>query len=646
MLINYSFLKRNTPFLILLIVFLLLTIGSMLVYKKSELDKHLSLESEIAGDKIVRMNKHSNVISNLVFENIVNQPEIIDIFKDAHTSNDRKKDQIRKELYLALDREYSSFTKYGIQQLHFHLPNIDSFLRFHRPEKYGDNLKDVRKTIVYVSEYQKPTFGFEEGRIFNGFRYVYPLFFEKEYIGSVEISHSSRSFELIYEDSFNHKVDFAIRRDIVESKVFDSSLNNYYKYPLNDNFLLQRGMNISDGSLEIIEYLKKDKDVIENMNKMKKFSTYVQHKEEQHYDVVSFVPIKNRHSNKKVAYVISYKTSPFLKTFFIDSKIQLLASLIISIILSLIISREINIRLNTKMRLHSIQEHSKKDRVIFDSSNDMIVVSKKNIIIDANKKFLTFYNKNSIDDLESLRHSMHKLFVIEDECFSLSSEKEEDLWIEKILELDEERRVVCILDTDVNKRYFHLHLTSLCVLTSEWLIIFSEITEIRTKHKVLEKQAYFDSLTQVYNRHYFMENFSGIYSSVDNRYERMSLIMLDIDHFKSINDTYGHDVGDVTLKNLAELIKANIRDSDLFARWGGEEFMLLVESNLVGALKISEHIRVVIEKSIRENSEVQNITCSFGVALLSDYSSTDEALKAVDINLYKAKESGRNKVIS
>ena len=135
-------------------------------------------------------------ISDLIYENIINTPEVIAIFKNAN--NKVKKDKTRKKLYALLSQKYKILTKYGIQQLHFHLPNNESFLRFHKPSKYGDNLTNIRASVKYVNEYKKSIFGFEEGKIYNGYRFVYPLFNSNHtHIGSVEISHLSCSFGVI-----------------------------------------------------------------------------------------------------------------------------------------------------------------------------------------------------------------------------------------------------------------------------------------------------------------------------------------------------------------------------------------------------------------------------------------------------------------
>ena len=121
-----------------------------------------------------------------------------------------------------------------------------------------------------------------------------------------------------------------------------------------------------------------------------------------------------------------------------------------------------------------------------------------------------------------------------------------------------------------------------------------------------------------------------------------SVLLIDVDFFKKINDTYGHDKGDFVIKRISNLLKQNIRDSDICARWGGEEFLILVpNNNLDGALILANNLKELIEKNNFEIKE--NVTISIGVSTFDENSSQEKLLKSADIALYKAKENGRNR---
>ena len=171
--------------------------------------------------------------------------------------------------------------------------------------------------------------------------------------------------------------------------------------------------------------------------------------------------------------------------------------------------------------------------------------------------------------------------------------------------------------------------------------------ENRNARKELEHRAYSDYLTGLANRRYFIEQ-AELELSRHNRYStELSLIMLDIDFFKKINDTYGHNVGDLVLQKIAEVSRTILRDVDIIGRIGGEEFaILLPETNIEDSIKVAERLRTEISNaSVFLEKEEVKFTSSFGV-VAANKSNIDKLLIKADKALYKAKESGRNRVCS
>ena len=124
--------------------------------------------------------------------------------------------------------------------------------------------------------------------------------------------------------------------------------------------------------------------------------------------------------------------------------------------------------------------------------------------------------------------------------------------------------------------------------------------------------------------------------------------MIDMDHFKMVNDTYGHDVGDVIIKKLSKTITENIKESDLAVRYGGEEFLVLLHGvDEPEAIEIAERLRLkVADMKVKAGNEILQKTISIGVSMFpSDTDSVWKCIKFADIALYRAKESGRNRVI-
>jgi len=158
-----------------------------------------------------------------------------------------------------------------------------------------------------------------------------------------------------------------------------------------------------------------------------------------------------------------------------------------------------------------------------------------------------------------------------------------------------------------------------------------------------------DGLTQVYNRRFFEETLDREVSRC-RRYERnLSLVLLDLDHFKKVNDCFGHLAGDAVLKGVASTIRARVRREDMLARFGGEEFgLILPEIDLEGARRMAEKTRALIEETeFRFDGQHVPVTISAGVASLQrQHDDPQKLVSRADEKLYEAKNSGRNRVAS
>lgn len=176
---------------------------------------------------------------------------------------------------------------------------------------------------------------------------------------------------------------------------------------------------------------------------------------------------------------------------------------------------------------------------------------------------------------------------------------------------------------------------------------FSEIKRLfNVKKKNLSDLAYSDNLTGLYNRRSFDKKLADEWKR-RKRYKRpLSLIMIDIDHFKKVNDTYGHQKGDAVLKTVAGIVIDNMRLSDYPCRYGGEEMaVILSETSKKDAAVAAEKLRKLVEKSVKEIEGIR-VTISLGVSTyLEKMNEPGDLIKAADECLYKAKQSGRNKVV-
>ena len=172
---------------------------------------------------------------------------------------------------------------------------------------------------------------------------------------------------------------------------------------------------------------------------------------------------------------------------------------------------------------------------------------------------------------------------------------------------------------------------------------FTDLELIQKQIVDLQKRAYFDPLTGAVNRARLYEKFHEEMSR-SNRYNvPLSLLLIDVDHFKKVNDTYGHNAGDVVLVEVVRRVKGKIRLTDMCGRWGGEEFMVIIPDTILGAaLEVAEQLRKII--ALESYPNIGNITCSIGVAQLLRDESMHNCLERVDAALYRAKNNGRNRV--
>ena len=289
-----------------------------------------------------------------------------------------------------------------------------------------------------------------------------------------------------------------------------------------------------------------------------------------------------------------------------------------------------------------------KIRTILDSQDNFIIVSDGEKITDCNKSFLDFLNIKSCEELQQTISCVDELFLKDEDDDYLNIVKTNTNWLNRLGNSDKQEIVKIhnrnfdiseIFQISVNKISSHNN-------DMEYVITLNNVTELHSKSKQLEFKATHDFLTQINNRQYFNNILKEEILRVNRYNNNLSLIMFDIDHFKVINDTFGHETGDTVLIELTRLVRVYLRNSDLFARYGGEEFMILLrESTKENAFKVANKLREKIEEYQILKDKNHKVTCSFGVTEFIKTETDKSFIKRVDEALYEAKESGRNKVV-
>ncbi len=475
---------------------------------------------EVKLDNVINTN---DLFARYIFDQAINKKEVLEILDQAYRADPAEQDLLRRQLYNQLVAEYEQMVEFNFRQLHFHFPDGHSFLRFNNPAMHGDNLFHDRESIRIVGEEKSFVHGFEAGRTFYGYRFVYPLFYEGVFIGSFDIGIS---------------LDGLIK-----------TVNQ--RYPLDSVLFMINKESLHDFNLEMqqdeyLESLVFDNNFIESEG-------YI------------YFYVFSNHNNSKI-----------------------------------VVNDEVVEQIRESMLFF-------KER---GEQNEKFSVQ----IVQGGKGFILHFIL-----LENVSN--------EPDGYYLSFTGDQRLG------LKQERR---------NRE--------LLLLTAAYLSLISALFIYNHERAVLKKMAVTDKLTGIHNRH----EFSRLAEKEFSRSKRYNLVfcllLIDIDLFKSINDTYGHATGDAVLKDFSVLVDGELRDTDLFARWGGEEFMILMpETTLEKAEVVAERLRYKVENFVFSNVEhsLVRVTISVGVTEnRQDDNNFEQVVSRTDRALYRAKEGGRNRVVA
>ena len=299
----------------------------------------------------------------------------------------------------------------------------------------------------------------------------------------------------------------------------------------------------------------------------------------------------------------------------------------------------------TKLKLLNgkLSDQKKFINTILDIQPNMIFIVNKTESVFANKFLLDFFDCKNLKEFQQRYLCLAQTFIQEELFFHLGKIDDNSTWIENILKLKSEKRIVSILHPTTNTtKAFNVSIVEL--EDEQYLISLTDISDTILKQIQLEDKSTHDKLTGAFNREYFESHYKLIINEYTKENHLLVFSILDIDFFKKVNDTYGHDIGDKVLKQFVQIIQNSSRNDDLVIRWGGEEFILLLKINSIdNAKKVLENIRKTIAQTSFE--KVEHITCSIGATVYKENETIEDSFKRADKALYEAKNSGRNKVV-
>lgn len=582
------------------------------------------------------------LVAQKSFFDIMNNYDAMDILKKFKHADEAQKKLLREKLFILLNNEYELLKKLNIRQFQFHTHDSKSLLRFHLPTLYGDSLAEIRTSVRVANSELKEMVGFEGGRNYLGYRYVFPIVYEDEHLGSVEFSISFEGIEKQLNNifpSYTHKIMFD--KETSYNKMFKEDRVFFVNSNLSDNYYLEDSVaspinkkTFEDPFVKMITIeVKKTKGFLEKLQEKENFSLPIIYKDKSY--VALFLNLKNI-DRESAGYIVSY--APLEEIILIKNRYDFFKLLVfvISILLFTLIVAII-------IQMQKVKDEALKIEKFMDIQNSIVMLTNGVKLNFANKRFFDFFNYKSIEDFLNNHACICDLFVKSDNFFSLSDiKKGEKNWIESLSNLPGRSRVVLMLDST---KVPHAFSVSVNHYDEKYFIInFTDISDAMSEKLQLQRQALKDPLTDAYNRSYFDNNIESILALNKNQNNHSAIIFFDIDLFKKVNDTYGHAIGDDVLKNLAFIVRNNIRKDDKLVRWGGEEFIIIVGAkSIYEATYLAEQLRNCIEEY--EFDTVGSITCSFGVSLHGG-NDIQKSIKDADERLYKAKRGGRNRVVS
>ncbi len=608
--------------------------GYWLLSSRRAILSEVYLQSQTDSQTIAwkAMLKSHRQAMNAYFQTIVMRPEVINCIEKGD----------RQGLYRLLEADYRILQKNNVRQLHFHTADNRSFLRFHAPEYHGDSLVKDRPSVVRANRYLQPVHGFESGRVVVGFRNIFPIVWQGKHLGSVELS---QPFEALRKELLciepEREFQLFLKKDQLWPKLIEDWKGQYQPTCLGADWLVEKPVHqlndsspqLSSNSIAVIQQLVKNPSFKEALMGDEAL-TFQAIFEDKSYKVTILPQIDVL--GKRPAVLLSFAEAPELTTyrnnFYNNMIVQTLLILFGGIMLYLYLYQR-------KMLKGEQRDLSLITSTIADG---IYVVDERGRIVFANPRTTEILGY-SIDEL--LGNVAHDLFHRhpEHEDNSIS-----DGYVFRLRQ-DKTRYEGDELFCHKDGRLLQVHVASQPMLNGNRIIglvtVFRDISAQKAMEDQLRLLSVTDPLTGVYNRRFLQETLLKELYRVERHEGAFTLVMLDIDHFKQINDRFGHDAGDKVLQHLVDLIKGRIRASDCLARWGGEEFLLLLPNT---ALEDGSALARNLLDELRNSClpEVGTFTASFGVAAHRKADTVETVINRADELMYAAKQSGRNRVVS
>jgi len=655
---------------ICLFITILLLLGGLIINRYKILREQNLQRHETSFHSSFNSISHTfRLVSQTIVNEILRQHDTLKLVHSLVTTDDeQQRNHLRGLLFRQLMPMYQRISQHSVRQLHFHFPDNRSMLRMHKPTASDDDLSTARPSVVIANKQHQEVHGYESGRIIHGFRHVYPLSYEGTHIGSVEVSNSFQQLrhELIkYAPNSDTDYLFIMLKSDLWHKLAAGQQELYRPSEIHPDYLRENAdsnyYNCCGGTAAVSPSLKKIK---QQLGKNPKLPALIQTQQDfalstfcnrQLYAVL-FHSIKNV-DGEHAAYTVSIHPEPAL--------MELKTCAIIQFAIAVLFAGAVVI-----YRFKLAQNREEKQNISEFLHNITSNMGEGLYTTDINGK-ITFINHEATRLLgyssdETIAQNAHVLFHSKNEqhnnlnCVMLSTIINNQSYRQvqaNFRHKDQHEFPVEVTCTPIEKQGKVVGTITLFHNISERRKREAQLQSVqeslRRANLELKKQAHIDGLTGISNRRYFDQMLQKIWHIANRHQQPLSIIMIDIDHFKLYNDHYGHLRGDQCLKQVATIIRQScMRPDDIVARYGGEEFIVtLPNTSDRDALGVAQRIctntsKAHIPHSASPTAEI--VTLSAGVCSLqpTDDNSAKNLIDCADRRLYAAKRNGRNQVCS
>ena len=574
------------------------------------------------------------VASEAIVFSILEHPEVKAIIASVYYVDETEKALLRKKLYSVLHKEFQTYKKLGVKLILFTQPDNRVFLRMHKPDIYDDDISNVRFGIAEVNKTHQPMRGFEQGKISHAFRYIYPVFDTKnQYVGSIDISFSSEKLQESLRSTHKLQTNFLVNKKVINKRIWTvKNVTSPYTDSMEHEGYMSVKQPVETFQIDLPSARKIIADnkgtVDHKMKASKAFAVYGSYGSDDL--VISFLPI---HSilprDEASAYLVAYATTTKFAEIRNEFRVIRLISLIVIVLLL--------------WQIYSIFVQKKEALLtseVFSHMNDgVLITDKDNKIVRVNKAFskITQYTK---EELIGQNPSFIKSGWHDSDFYAKMWEQihSEGSWHGELVDRKKDGSVYNAESTIIALKNGDGEITN-------YIAVSSDITARKEQENIINNLAYYDVLTQLPNKVHFSDLVNNRIAASKRHGTLLALLFIDLDNFKSINDTYGHLTGDRFLKESAQRIRGVLREEDVLSRFGGDEFVIMLEG-----FKQPSDLALVSEKIVQAFEAPFDIDgievfsgASIGISLYPENGTTlEELLRTADTAMYHVKHSGKS----